>query len=70
MCGSVVEFPFTVSSSGSLFSFDLPFMSFICFHKYVLSLFSAIDFAKKNFLCSTYQLYGFISPMFVLRPVS
>ena len=54
MCGSVVEFPFTVSSSGSLFSFDLPFMSFICFHKYVLSLFSAIDFAKKTFLCSTY----------------
>ena len=48
MCGSVVEFPFTVSSSGSLFSFDLPFMSFICFNKYVLSLFSAIDFAKKK----------------------
>ena len=56
MCGSVVDFSFTVSSSGSLFSFDLPFMSFICFHKYVLSLFSANDFAKKKKLSLQHAL--------------
>ena len=39
-----------ISSSGILGPDDWPLRSFICFHRYELSLFSAIDFEKKSFI--------------------
>ena len=56
MCGSVVKFPILDSSSGSLFSFELPFMHFIYRQKYILSLFSANDFEIITFAAHTVWL--------------
>ena len=64
------DVPSSVISSSRILGADaLPLRSLICFHKYELSLFSAIDLEKKSLFCVTNDRICFISPKAILLPV-